>query len=38
MIKIASSIDPKLIDSSIEALNSVVRKEHVLLGGEKIKE
>ena len=38
MIKVASHINPKILDSSLEALNLLVRKEHVLLGGDKNKD
>jgi uncharacterized protein YfeS len=38
LIKVASTINPKILDSSLEALNLLVRKEHVLLGGDKDKD
>jgi uncharacterized protein YfeS len=38
LIKVASTINPKILDSSLEALNLLVRKEHVLLGGDKSKD
>lgn len=37
-IKVASTINAKILDSSLEALNMLVRKEHVLLGGDKSKD
>ena len=37
-ITVASKINNKLVDDSIEAMNRVLRKEHVLLGGDKNKD